>query len=188
MPEAELVDFRALMAAATAGDADAYTRLLHALTPVVRRIVGADRHRIGDDMVEDVVQDVLLSLHAVRATYDPRRPFMPWLVAIARRRIIDAARRAARRGAHQVAFDEQAVTLAAGTANMYGEALVGSDALRVAIAQLPPGQRRAIEMLKLREMSLREASTATGSSVGALKVATYRGMMALRALLKKKTT
>jgi RNA polymerase sigma-70 factor (ECF subfamily) len=68
---------------------------------------------------------------------------------------------------------------------MYGEAQARSDALRVAIAQLPRGQREAIEMLKLRQLSLREASAVTGSSVGALKVATHRAMTTLRALLKK---
>jgi len=185
MAEAASTDFRALMIAANRGDAEAYARLLHALAPVVRRLVGANHHRIDDGTVEDVVQDVLLSVHSVRASYDPGRPFMPWLVAIARRRIADAARRTVRRGVHEVALDPDAVTLAAAETNMYDEARARSDVLRVALAQLPRGQRQAIEMLKLRELSLREASAATGSSVGALKVATHRAMTTLRALLKK---
>ena len=36
---------------------------------------------------------MLLSLHAVRATYDSSRPFMPWLLAIVRNRLVDGARR-----------------------------------------------------------------------------------------------
>jgi RNA polymerase sigma-70 factor (ECF subfamily) len=40
-------------------------------------------------------------------------------------------------------------------------------------------------MLKLREMSLKEAAAASGTSVGALKVATHRAMDALRRKLKK---
>lgn len=185
MAEAESIDFRALMIAANAGDAEAYARLLHRLTPVVRRIVGRDRHFIGADAVEDVVQEALLSVHSVRATYDPDRPFMPWLVAIVRRRTIDAARRRIRRGTHEVAFDEGAVTFPGVETNTYGDELAHPDALRVAIARLPRGQRKAIELLKLREMSLQEAAAATGSSVGALKVATHRAMTALRAMLKK---
>jgi hypothetical protein len=39
--------------------------------------------RIED--IEDIVQNILLSVHGVRATYDPQRPIMPWLLAIARR-------------------------------------------------------------------------------------------------------
>jgi RNA polymerase sigma-70 factor (ECF subfamily) len=49
--------------------------------------------------------------------------------------------------------------------------------------RLPRGQREAIEMLKLREMSLREAAGATGLSMAALKVAVHRGMNALRKAL-----
>ena len=48
---------------------------------------------------------------------------------------------------------------------------------------LPRGQREAIEMLKLREMSLKEASAASGTSIAALKVAAHRGMKALRKAL-----
>ena len=59
------------------------------------------------------------------------------------------------------------------------------DVLREAIADLPAGQRSAIEMLKLRELSLKEAAAASGTSVGALKVATHRAMGALRRKLKK---
>jgi RNA polymerase sigma-70 factor (ECF subfamily) len=66
------------------------------------------------------------------------------------------------------------------TSGDYGD----PDALRQALGVLPAGQREAIEMLKLQEMSLKEASAATGMSVGALKVATHRAMNALRKLLK----
>jgi RNA polymerase sigma-70 factor (ECF subfamily) len=58
-------------------------------------------------------------------------------------------------------------------------------ALKEAIASLPTGQRSAIELLKLREMSLREAAAVSGTSVGALKVATHRAMDALRRRLNK---
>ncbi|WP_365970273.1 sigma factor-like helix-turn-helix DNA-binding protein [Mesorhizobium sp.] len=51
------------------------------------------------------------------------------------------------------------------------------------IKGLPTGQRQAIELLKLREMSLKEAASFTGMSIAALKVATHRGMTALRMLL-----
>jgi RNA polymerase sigma-70 factor (ECF subfamily) len=61
----------------------------------------------------------------------------------------------------------------------YGDA----QALAQAMADLPSGQRQAIELIKLREMSLKEASTVSGISVGALKVAVHRGIAALRRAL-----
>jgi len=48
---------------------------------------------------------------------------------------------------------------------------------------LPEGQRKAVELTKLRELSLEQAATETGLSVTALKVATHRGIKALRKLL-----
>jgi DNA-directed RNA polymerase specialized sigma24 family protein len=38
------------------------------------------------DRIDEVIQDVLLSVHRARHTYDPARPFRHWLVAIARYR------------------------------------------------------------------------------------------------------
>jgi thiol:disulfide interchange protein DsbD len=65
----------ALMEQAQAGDQLAYTRLLKALVPVIRSQI---RKRIADDaLVEDVIQDVLLTVHRVRHTYDPSYPFCP---------------------------------------------------------------------------------------------------------------
>ena len=49
---------------------------------------------------------------------------------------------------------------------------------------LPPGQRQAVELLKLQEMSLKEASSVSGLSVAALKVATHRAVKTLRGLLR----
>jgi RNA polymerase sigma-70 factor (ECF subfamily) len=84
----------ALMEQAQAGDQLAYTRLLKALVPVIRSQI---RKRIADDaLVEDVIQDVLLTVHRVRHTYDPSYPFLPWLMAIISARAVDALRRRGR--------------------------------------------------------------------------------------------
>ena len=56
-------------------------------------------------------------------------------------------------------------------------------ALQAALLRLTPGQRQAVELTKLREMSLAEAAAASGLSVTALKVATHRGIKALRKLM-----
>ena len=173
------------MRAAQGGDSDAYARLMHELTLRLRGIVRRRRGFLGPADVEDLVQDVLLSVHAVRATYDPDRPFMPWLLAITRNRLADSARRDARRLAHEVTVDDLSVTFSELSTNTSQEALGDPEQLHQAIEDLPSGQRSAIEMLKLREMSLKEAAAASGTSVGALKVATHRAILALRQRLKK---
>jgi RNA polymerase sigma-70 factor (ECF subfamily) len=137
----------------------------------------------GSEAVEDLVQDVLLSVHAVRATYDPGRPFMPWLLAILRHRLADAARKYGRSAAHEVAVEDLDVTFSAVGTNPEHETTRDVEALQRAIEALPAGQRQAVSLLKVREYSLKEASAATGISIGALKVATHRGMASLRRAL-----
>jgi RNA polymerase sigma-70 factor (ECF subfamily) len=174
-----------LMRAAQGGGTQAYVLLLKEITPRLRQIVRAQRRFLTAEDIEDIVQDVLLSLHAVRATYDPRRPFMPWLIAIVRHRLADAARRHTRRAAHEVQVENVPVTFSDDGANIANDGYRDPDELRHAIRDLPPGQRDAIEMLKLREMSLKEAAAASGSSIGALKVSVHRAMAALRKALIK---
>ena len=171
-----------LMQAAQAGDGEAYVALLGAVAPRVRQVVRRQRGFAGPEDVEDLVQDVLLSLHVARATYDPERPFVPWLLAIVRNRLADGARRHVRQAAHEVTVDDLAVTFGDTAANTIMEA-GDTRALKDAVQALPPGQRQAIELLKLREMSLKEAAEASGVSVGALKVATHRAMRALHRIL-----
>lgn len=171
------VDWSILMAHAQAGDQAAYGRLLEEIAPYVRSLA-VKCHRDSSD-IEDSVQDVLLTVHAVRHTYDPTRPFGPWLVAIAHRRITDRLRRQGRSTARETPLTEEHETVAAPATN-YLEAASTERALRDAIERLPQCQRDAIRLLKLQEMSLKEAAMTSGMSVAALKVATHRAMKSLR--------
>ena len=177
------LDWSRLMARAQAGDKLAYRRLLEDVTPYLRSLVA--RHSTLAGEVEDVVQDVLLTVHAVRQAYDPGRPFGPWLVAITRRRIVDRLRRRGSRAA-EVPLGPEHETIVADGANLY-PLLSGRRALRDAIASLPAGQRRAILLLKLRGLSLKEAALESGLSVAALKVASHRALKALRTMLDERT-
>jgi RNA polymerase sigma factor (sigma-70 family) len=177
-------DLAGLMKMAQTGDTEAYSRLLYEVTIRLRRIVRRSRSFLSNEDVEDLVQDILLSLHSVRATYDPQRPFMPWLLAITRNRLADGARRYARTGGREVNADCLDVTFVNENANKPID-LFGKEDLKNAIDGLPAAQRTAVEMLKLRQMSLKEAAAVSGMSIGALKVATHRAMIALRKMLMK---
>lgn len=176
------LDWSIFMARAQGGDREAYRRLLEEIVPYIRSI--AVRYIRDRADIEDAVQDCLTTIHAVRHTYDPLRPFGPWLVAIARRRIIDGLRRRGRMATHETSLDEEHETFAAPETNFH-EAASDSRALREALEQLPPGQREAVRLLKLQEMSLKEAAAATGMSIAALKVATHRGIKGLRRIFGK---
>ena len=170
----------ALMRRAQDGDRSAYASLLREVLPILKRVV---RARLGFLPVmdrEDLVQEILMSLHAARATYDPARPFKPWLMTIAHNRMVDQARRNSRRTANEVTVDEYPTDVADADAGAAAERYGDPQELRQAIKALPKGQRSAIELLKLREMSLKEASQATGMSISALKVSVHRAIKTLR--------
>ena len=172
----------ALMVLAQGGDGASYRKLLVGITPYLRAIASR-AHRNPSD-AEDTLQDVLLTLHAVRHTYDASRPFKPWLAGIARHRVIDRLRALGRASTREVALEleHEAFPAAETNENLSFEA----QDLHLAIRALPPGQRQAVTLLKLQEKSLKEAAAVSGMSVGALKVATHRGIAALRQLLHER--
>lgn len=175
-----------LMARAQAGDQEAYRRLLEGILPYLRRRAARSVHEPAE--IEDMVQDILLTLHAIRHTYDPTRPFGPWLATIADRRIVDRLRRRGRRLARERTLDGDAETFRAAEANNPVEAeqdkAVARGALHRAVGDLPPAQRRAVTLLKLEGRSLKEASDLSGMSVAALKVAMHRALLGLRRRLR----
>ncbi len=181
------------MRATQSGDAGAYAELLQSLAPWLRQYVRNQRRFLQAADIEDLVQDVLLSLHSVRRTYDPARPFVPWMLAITSNRLADAARRHASRSAHEApsagGLDEFAsgddVTSGDGSTNTEEGGWGDEQALRQAIRALPAGQRAAIDLVKLREMSLKEAAQELGTTVGALKVAVHRAMASLKRWLAR---
>jgi len=177
------MEWAALMARAQAGDRAAYHRLLTEITPYVRSIA-ARYHRTRED-VEDAVQDILLSIHTIRHTYDPERPFGPWLATIADRRALDRLRKRLRSAGRETALEPAHETFAAEPTNGESAGLEAEELAR-ALERLPPGQRQALELLKLKEMSLKEASAATGLSITALKVATHRALKSLRLVMQGK--
>ncbi len=166
-----------LLAAAQHGDAVAYRTFLKEIIPFVRTI--ARRRCWSPDMVEDVVQDVLLTVHRVRHTYQPERPVEPWLAAIVVRRSIDATRKRGRIGGQEVYNEAAYETFADPDAKDPLDGDISRTLARMTKG-LPRGQKEAIELVKIKEMSLAEASLASGQSIPSLKVNIHRAMKKLR--------
>jgi RNA polymerase sigma factor (sigma-70 family) len=184
-PTADDMRRSALMAAAQDGDRAAYETLLRESVPLIRAI--ARRQGVSADQVDDVVQEVLLTIHRARQTYDPSRSFNAWLRVIAERRAIDLLRQTGRRGVREVhapiAFENYADDSADPARGLQHD----DDAGRVsqALASLPPRQREAVQSLVLNEQSLAEASAATRRSKGSLKVNLHRALKALRGSVER---
>ena len=168
----------AQMAAAQAGDRFAYEALLRDCVPLIRAV--ALRRGVATDYVEDVVQDVLLTIHRARRTYDPTRSFTGWLRTIAERRAIDLLRRIGRQQAREVYSPLDFESFADERTRPADTGLVAGGRVNEALASLPERQREAVQVLVLEEQSLSEAAIATRRSKGALKVNLHRALKALR--------
>lgn len=169
------------MTAAQAGDRAAYEALLRDCVPLIQ--VVAARQGVPPDHVDDVVQDVLLTIHRARQTYDPARSFTGWLRVIAERRAIDLLRRFGRQHAREIHAPLVFESYADETADLThkGGDSAGSNRVKKALAALPERQREAVQVLLLEERSLAEAAAATRRSKVALKVNLHRALKALRA-------
>ncbi|WP_316175834.1 sigma-70 family RNA polymerase sigma factor [Bradyrhizobium sp. SZCCHNRI1073] len=178
-PGRRALDWAILMAHAQEGDRVAYQRLLQQITPYLRSL--AARHCRQRSDIEDAVQDVLLTIHSIRHTYDPTRPFAPWLVTITNRRLIDRVRRQSRQWRRETVLSPEHEIAAEPETGV--EAAPDRRELELAIDNLPPAQQQAVRLLKLRELSLKEASAATGMSTTSLKVNMHRALKSLQKLL-----
>ena len=174
------------MASAQAGDRAAYEALLRECVPLIKSI--ADRQGVPPDHGDDVVQDVLLTIHRARHTYDPARSFNGWLRIIAERRSIDVLRRVGRQRSREIhaplAFESFADDSAALPDS--SRDAPANKRVHAALATLPKRQREAVQVLVLQDHSLAEAALLTRRSRGALKVNLHRGLKALRGMFAGK--
>jgi RNA polymerase sigma-70 factor (ECF subfamily) len=162
------------MADVQRGDREAYRALLDDIGPAVQQFV---RRRVRDaEEAKDVYQDVLMALHRTRHTYEPGRPFEPWLFAIARRVV---GRRAGERVA-RAARELHPFMLPDVPIEADGHARLE---LEEVLRRLSAEQREAFVLLKLDGLSLARAAPLVGTTVGALKVRAHRAYRALRRLL-----
>jgi RNA polymerase sigma factor (sigma-70 family) len=170
----------AWMTAAQAGDCAAYQQLLRDCIPVIKSVVR--RRGVPVDRLDDAVQDVLLTIHRARQTYDPRRSFTAWMSVIAERRAIDLMRRTQRQQLREIhaplAFESHVDDSADPTQGLATADAIGTVAN--ALAGLPARQREAVQHLVLEERSLEEAATLTRRGKGSLKVNLHRALKALR--------
>lgn len=165
---------RRMMVASLEGDAAAHRQLLGALVPVLRRYFG--RRTNDGTEVEDLVQDTLIAVHTRRASYDPVRPFGPWLFAVARYKLVDNFRK--RR--QTVPID--------GLEEMFGddgfEDEVGAKLdIHELLSSLPPKQAMAIRATKIDGLSVADVAAREGISESDVKISVHRGLKTLAARL-----
>ena len=169
-----------LMLQVQQGDQDAYAELLGQCERILAAML---RPQVGNhEDLNDLVQECLISIHKARHTYQPQRPFKPWMFAIANYRLKDHFRGSYRRKNLEQAFlsnleqekDDCDVTYWEGR----------SEQLKECIDQLPGKQAKLVLMTKIQGYTAKETATQMGMTESAVKVAVHRSLKGLTMQLK----
>ena len=171
-----------LMRAAIGGDAAAYAEFLRVTAGLVR---GLARRKLAENGVvspEDIVQETLLAIHTKRHTWRQAEPILPWLLTIARYKVVDAYRR---RGSRVfVDVDEFAELLAAPDVSAPD---ANDRHLERALAALSDGQQRVVRSIGVDGRSISETARELGMKETAVRVAFHRGLAAIAAKFGRQT-
>ena len=164
------------MSRAQQGDQRVYESLLAELAGVVEAYL---RLRFGSiDMLEDCVQECLISIHKARHTYNPKRAFRPWMFTIVRHCMIDLLRKRNCRIQSTESIGNAEFDL---TDPDHIHRLI--DGVRV-LESLQPDYREAVALTKYAGMTTLEAATWLGISESAIKARLRRGLEAIHRQLE----
>lgn len=165
-----------LMEAAQAGNGGAYSRLLNEVQPWLVRYYS---RRLPLHMVDDAAQDTLMAIHQKRHTYEPGRPFRPWLAGIARYKWIDRLRAMGRQ--RTVSIDDE---IFEPSVEGHETAVTSAILLEELLTKLKPAQISVIRLVKLQGFSIEDAAAKTGQSESLVKVNIHRGLAKLAAMVQ----
>lgn len=173
-----------LMRRAQAGEGRAYETLLTEVSGELRRLVARRLPRFGlaQHELDDIVQEVLIGLHRQRGTWDGERPFLPWLHAVVRYKVVDCVRRAAsgRRRINSRSVDELADMLVA--PEQSGQTNIDNEA-KARLAMLTGRQRRVVEAIGIEGVSIASAASRFAMSETAVRVTWHRALKRLEAAI-----
>jgi RNA polymerase sigma-70 factor (ECF subfamily) len=164
------------MRAANRGCKRSYSRLLTSLASSLPRIIAPNLARLGlpKSDVEDVVQEVLLAIHAKRHTWDETRPLMPWLRAIVRHKVLDVARQRYRQSEAVVASALGAVEVMEPEEEPRSVQIVQRH-----VDELPQQQRKVVKALVFDGATIQETAEKLNISRNAVYVTLHRAVKGL---------
>lgn len=166
------------MQAAIHGDQKAYAGLLEATARLLRPYLSKRLSQPSE--VEDVLQEILISVHKARRTYDGARPYRPWVFAIARFRLNDYLRTCYRDQLRHAGGLEEAENT---QAEYVTETGLSYESIKAEVERLPGKQPVILQLLHQEGHTAKEVATKMHMSESAVKVAAHRAYKVLRGKL-----
>lgn len=174
-----LDDAEAVIAAARAGSADAFTAIYAELAGPVAAYVRAK----GVREAEDVTSEVFLAVFTGIARFvGDEAALRSWIFTIAHRRVIDGWRRSGRRP-DPVPYDAESDVRVSRSAESAALELVGEERTLALIGLLTDEQRDVLVLRVVADLTVDEVATVLGRSPGAVKALQRRGLTSLRRIL-----
>lgn len=170
------------MIRALAGDADAYQNFLTQVSTLMRpMLLRLTRSRgLAAEQSEDLLQDILLTLHRKRELYRPSLPIVPWINAVAKHRFIDQLRSDQRRPIlteWDDAYENIGTQAPTAEFEQTENSNVATDAL---LHGLTDRQKKILTLAKVDDVPLAAIATRMQMSVAAVKVSIHRSLKQIR--------
>jgi len=170
-----LDDCATLMKDALAGDGKAYAELLRETARQLRPYLSKRLNQQAD--VEDVLQEILISIHKARHTYDGTRPYGPWMYAIANFRLKDRLRKHYADPLSRAAEIEVAENI---SANDVTESEFTYESISGEIAKLPTKQATILQLIHAQGYTAKQVAERMGMNESAVKVSAHRAYKILK--------
>lgn len=176
----ESVDLEELMRQSLEGDKRAYAELLRETARFLRPFLS---NRVSfDSEVEDLLQEILISIHKARHTYDGQRPYKPWVYAIAKFRLHDYLRM------HYADQLRHAVDITELENNLHvdvTESAISYESISGEIHKLPEKQAAILQLMHQEGYTAKEVAEKLGMTESAVKVSAHRAYKVLRQKLER---
>lgn len=174
------IEWSQLMQSANAGDGAAYHRLLREIAPVVRATAERELARVELPTVysEAIVQQILLTVHLKRHTWEASAPLCSWLFAITRNKLLDVMRRTGKPCRIDIdCFEDRSPEEPPSESRTTAE-------VDAHIRSLPQRQCIVLQAVVSGQVSLKETAAKLMTTENAVRVALHRGLSNLAAKLR----
>lgn len=173
-------NLEALMKLAQSGDQRAYAALLLETSRLMRPFL--EKRLSFESEVDDLIQEILISIHKARHTYDGNRPYKPWVYAIAKFRLQDFLRsHYSDQLRHAIDFDELEESLH----ETVTESGFNYESISGEVKKLPEKQASILKLMHEDGHTAKEVAEKLGMNESAVKVAAHRAYKVLRKKLER---
>ena len=176
----ETTGLEELMRKSLGGDKLAYAELLRETARFLRPFLS--KRLSFDSEVDDLMQEILISIHKARHTYDGQRPYKPWVYAIARFRLQDYLRM---HYADHLRHAEELTGMEKNLQEDVTESGISYESISAEVEKLPERQAAILRLMHQEGYTAKEVAAKLGMTESAVKVAAHRAYKVLRQKLER---